>query len=103
MLPLLLLLYVGRLGEAAAPLMPRIEGEIANHLAFVDGALAGRGFLVGEALTGADIQMSFIPQVARAFGQLAPYPNLTDWIGRLQARPAYRRALERGGPYSLAA
>ncbi len=41
MLPLMLNLYVARLGEAAAPLMPRIEGEIANHLAYIDGALKG--------------------------------------------------------------
>ena len=102
MLPLLLQLYVGRLGEAGAPLQPRIDSEIANHLGYVDASLAGRLFLVGEELTGADVQMSFIPEVARAFGRLDAYPNLKAWMERLHARPAWRRALEKGGPYALA-
>jgi glutathione S-transferase len=102
MLPLMLHLYVSRLGEAGAPLQPRIDSEIANHLGFVDRALAGRGFLVGDALTGADIQMSFVGEVAGAFGRRAAYPDLDRWIGALRARPAYRRALERGGPYRYA-
>jgi glutathione S-transferase len=102
MLPLMLQLYVGRLGEAGAPLQPRIDSEIANHLGYVDGRLEGRPFLMGDDLTGADIQMSFVAEVARMFGRLAPCPNLAGWIGRLQARPAYRRALEKGGAYSLA-
>jgi glutathione S-transferase len=102
MLPLMLNLYVARLGEAAAPLMPRIEGEIANHLAYIDGALKGRQFLVGDSLTGADIQMSFVGEVAGAFGKRAQYPNLDAWTKRLHERPAYKKALERGGAYNLA-
>ena len=47
MLPLMLNLYVGRLKEAGAPLQPRIDSEIANHLGYVDGALKGREFFVG--------------------------------------------------------
>lgn len=101
MLPLLLRLYVGRLGEAGAPLHPRIESEIANHLSYVDGALAGRDFFVGDGLTGADIQMSFVAEVAKAHGKLGDYPNLAAWIGRMHARPAWKAALERGGPYGL--
>jgi glutathione S-transferase len=46
--------------------------------------------------------MSFIPEVAGVFGRLEPYPNMTAWIRRLQARPAYRRALDKGGPYAFA-
>jgi glutathione S-transferase len=101
MLPLMLLLYTRRLGEAAAPLMPRIESEIANHLSFVDGSLKDREFLVGDAITGADIQMSFVPEVARAFGKLEAYPNIGRWIDAMHARPAYKAALEKGGPYSM--
>ena len=103
MLPLLLKLYVGRLGEAGAPLQPRIESEIANHLAYVDGALAGRQFFVGDGLTGADIQMSFVAEVAKAHGKLGDYPNLTAWIGRMHARPAWKAALAKSGPYGLGA
>jgi glutathione S-transferase len=102
MLPLMLHLYVSRLGEAGAPLHPRIESEIANHLGFVDRALAGREFLVGDDLTGADVQMSFVAEVAGAYGRRAAYPELDRWIRALQARPAYRAALERGGAYRFA-
>jgi len=102
MLPLMLNLYTTRLGDAAAPLKPRIDGEIANHLAYIDGALKGRQFLVGDALTSADIQMSFVGEVAGAFGKRAEYPNLDAWTKRLHERPAFKKALERGGAYNLA-
>jgi glutathione S-transferase len=100
MLPLMLKLYVGRLGEAGAPLAPRIDGELANHLGFVDASLAGREWLLDSGFSGADVQMSFVGEAARALR--ASYPNLDAWVKRFQARPAYRRALERGGPYALA-
>lgn len=102
MLPLMINMYVMRLGEAGAPLHARIQSEMANHLGYVDQSLAGREFLVGDSLTGADVQMSFVGEVAGAFGQLPNYPNLAAWIGRLHARPAFKAGLEKGGPYSLA-
>jgi glutathione S-transferase len=102
MLPLMLNLYAMRLGDAAAPLMPRIESEIANHLSYIDSSLKGRQFLVGDTLTGADIQMSFVGEMAGAFGKRAQYPNLDAWTKRLHQRPAYKKALERGGTYHLA-
>jgi glutathione S-transferase len=102
MLPLMLNLYAQRLGDAKAPLMPRIEGEIANHLGYVDGALKDRPYLLGNEFSGADIQMSFVGEVAGAFGKRASYPNLDAWVKRLHERAAYKRALERGGPYGLA-
>lgn len=101
MLPLMLKLYVGRLGEAGAPLAPRIDSEIANHIGFVNQSLEGREWLVGATLSGADIQMSFVGEALR--GLRGQYPNIDAWVRRFQARPAYRKALERGGPYSLAA
>lgn len=103
MLPLMLNMYVGRLGEAGAPLHPRIQSEIANHLSYVDQSLAGREYFVGEALTGADIQMSFVPEVAKAMGKLADYPHMAAWIERMHARPAWKTALDKGGPYALGA
>ena len=100
MLPLMLKLYVSRLGEAGAPLKPRIDSELANHLGYVDRMLQGREWLVGDTFSGADVQMSFVGEAAR--GLRASYPALDAWVRRFQQRPAYRRALERGGPYSLA-
>ena len=100
MLPLLLKLYVSRLGDAGAPLAPRIDSELQNHLGYVDRALQGRDWLVGQELSGADVQMSFVGEAAR--GLRADHPALDAWVRRFQQRPAYRRALERGGPYSMA-
>ena len=101
MLPLMLFMYVGRLGEAGAPLHPRIEGEIANHLGYVEGVLAGRDYLMGAELSAADIQMSFVGEVVGAFGRYAAYPNIAAWVKRFQDRPAYRTALAKGGPYNM--
>jgi glutathione S-transferase len=102
MLPFLLKLYVSRLGDAGAPLAPRIESEIGNHLGYVEQSLQGRQWLVGEALSGADIMMSFVGEVAGSRADRSGYPNLDAWVKRFQQRPAYRRALERGGPYAFA-
>jgi glutathione S-transferase len=102
MLPLLLKLYVSRLGEAGAPLSPRIESELANHLGFIDRSLQGKEWLVGDKLSGADIQMSFVGEAASARADRTLYPSLSAWVKRFQARPAYRKALERGGPYVFA-
>ena len=102
MLPLMLNLYVSRLGEGGAPLAPRIESEIANHLGYLDGHLKGRSYLLGDAFTGADIQMSFIGEIAETYGKRAAFPNLDAWVKRLHGRPAYKKALEKGGPYRFA-
>jgi glutathione S-transferase len=100
MLPLMLFMYVGRLGEAGAPLHPRMEGEIANHLGYVEKSLAGKDYLMGE-FSAADVQMSFVGEVVGAFGRTAQYPNIGAWVKRFQNRPAYRKALEKGGAYNM--
>jgi glutathione S-transferase len=102
MLPLLLKLYASRLGEAAAPLSPRIESEISNHLGFIDKSLAGRDYLLGDTLTGADVQLSFVGEIASTRTNRAAYPSIDSWVKRFQARPAYKAAIVRGGPYSFA-
>jgi glutathione S-transferase len=103
MLPLMLFMYTSRLGDAAAPLKPRIESEISNHLGYVERALTDRDWLVGDGLTGADINMSFIGEVTGAFGRLDQYPAIKAWVKRFQARPAYKKALEVGGQYAYGA
>ena len=45
--------------------------------------------------------MSFVGKLAGLYGKWAGYPAMDAWVRRLQARPAYRAALERGGPYAL--
>ena len=101
MLPIMLALYVGRLGEAGAPLQPRIADETANHLGYVEASLASRDWLLGSDLTAADVQMSFVGEIAVIRGRAAQYPNIAAWVARFQARPAYRTALDKGGPYNM--
>lgn len=101
MLPLMLHLYTGMLGEAAAPLRPRIDSEIANHLSYMQNALGGRSFFVGNSLTGADVQLTFVLEAAQSGGVLKDYPGLQKYLASMQARPAYKRAIEKGGPYDL--
>jgi glutathione S-transferase len=103
-LPLLLHMYTTWLGgdAVAEPLKRRIDEEIANHLGYLERALAGREFIVGDGLTGADIQLTFVVEMATLLGQLGSYPNLTAYVARMHGRPAYRRAIARGGPSMLA-
>jgi len=101
MLPIMLMLYCSRLGEAAGPLWPRIQSEIDNHLAYMAGALAEQDYFMGPEVTGPDFMLVFVLEAARAFGQLAKYPNLTAYLTRIHARPAYQAGIEKGGPYSL--
>jgi hypothetical protein len=53
-------------------LHPRIDSEMKNHLGYVDGALKGREFFVGNSLTGADIQMSFVGEMAKCSTSSGP-------------------------------
>ena len=101
MLPLMLALYTSRLGEAAAPLAPRIQSEIANHLGYMDQHLDGKTYFVGDGLTGADINNVFVLEAAASAGRLEAYANLRGYLAKMQARPAYQRGLERGGVYAL--
>lgn len=102
MLPLMLNLYVGKLKDAGVPLHPRIESEIDNHLSYIESALTGQDYLLGDELTAADIQMSFIGEIAGRFGKLEKYPAIAGWVKRFQARPAYHTAVAKGGPYQYA-
>ena len=102
MLPLMITFYTLRLGEAAAPLKDRLDAEIENHLGYVNGALNGRPYLLGDALTGADVQMSFVGEVGRALGRLGGLPDLSGWVDRIHDRAAFKAALEKGGAYNLA-
>ena len=100
MLPLLLALYAGLLGDAAALLQPRIDSEIANNLS-LHRAAGSRGASSSSATDSpaptSRCSSSWRPPGAR----LEPYPSAVAYRDRMHARPAYQRAIERGGPYQL--
>lgn len=100
-LPLMLKMYTGRLPDGGEALQPRINDELNRHLGYLDKALEGVDWLVENTLSGADIQMSFVAEVAPLLYSLEPFPRLAAFRTRLQSRPAYRRALERGGAYAF--
>jgi len=114
--PLLLKLVFDRVESTPAPFFVRpIARAIANkvkedfvlpqirqHLAFLEGELAERAWFAGDDFSAADIQLSFPLEAAAARGGLdGKYPKLSAFLERIHARPAYRRALERGGKYEF--
>ena len=69
---------------------------------FVEAELGDKPFFMGDQLTAADIQMSFPLEAMRLRGEQAlAYPGITAFLARIHARPAYQRALERGGRYDV--
>jgi glutathione S-transferase len=79
-----------------------VQPNIDNQLAFMEAELRDRPWFAGPQFSAADVQMSFPLEAAAMRGGLdARYPRLTDFLARIHSRPAYQRALERGGPYKL--
>ncbi|WKB51258.1 glutathione S-transferase family protein [Eleftheria terrae] len=114
--PLLLKLVFDRIETAPMPffakpvarsIAARAKGmlvmpQIARHLDYMEAELATRPWFAGEQFSAADIQMSFPLEAAAARGGLdARRPRLTDFLARIHAREAYRRALDKGGPFQL--
>lgn len=100
-LPLMLKMYTGRLPDGGEVLQPRIHSELDNHLGFMDRALSDQDWFVGNEFSAADVQLSFVPQVGKLLYGLDKFPNLQSFLDRIHARPAYKRAIERGGPYAF--
>lgn len=97
MTPILLNLYVGRLGEAGAPLHPRITSELDNHFAYMESIIRPSGHFVMDELSAADIMLSFPAQIAMRMERREAYPKLAAFVDALEQRPAYKRAVEKGG------
>jgi glutathione S-transferase len=97
MLPVMLNLYASLLGGESPALCGRIDSELARHIGFIEASQTGRKFLVGHALTGADIQLGFLAEMLSDASLSANYPTIMNWLARMQARPAYQRAVQRGG------
>ncbi len=115
MTPLLFKLVFGRILETPMPFFvkPIARGIVGNvmanfiepglklHLDFMEQSLAERPWFCGADFSGADIMLSFPLEAAALRGGLGDRPNLRSFVERVQARPAYLRALERGGPYAF--
>jgi glutathione S-transferase len=78
-----------------------VASQIELHLEYIDGLLKGRQFVIGDQLTAADIQLTFTLQQARRSKVLEQRPDLLAYVARMEARDAYKRAIEKGGPFTL--
>jgi glutathione S-transferase len=114
--PLLMKLIFGRLARPPMPAILRplaraiangvlrnyIDPQLKTHLDFMEGELGKSTWFAGEEFSAADIQMSFPLEAAQSRGGLdASRPRLFGFLQRIHARPAYQRAIEKGGKYDL--
>ena len=80
-----------------------VEPNLKRQLDFMEGELGKSEWFAGADFSAADIQMSFpLEAAAQRAGLDSSRPNLMAFLKRIHARPAYKKALERGGPYSFA-
>jgi glutathione S-transferase len=114
LMPFLLLRLIFRRIRTQAPFVVRpiakaiagkVEGgfigpNLTRHIAFLDSELAKSTWFAGNELTAADIQMSYAMEAIAARVPDAPQ-RIKDWVARAHERPAFKRALERGGPYEI--
>ncbi len=116
-MPLMILsLIIGRIETAKMPFFVKpiakgiagkvregyLDQNVKRHLDFMESTLEKSTWFAGENLTAADIQMSFALEAAEVRTDLRDgYPKLAEFLERIRARPAYQRALEKGGPYHL--
>lgn len=100
--PIMLKVYGLAAGLAGTEFDQRADAEFTGVLNYIEQSLEGHDYLVGDAFTAADIQVSFIAELARALIGIAAYPNMSAWLQRLHARPAFRASIEKGGEYAYA-
>ncbi len=114
--PLLMSLVFSKVRSAPAPFFVKpvaraiadkvmgsfVSPQIRLHLDFMEAELGKSTWFTGETFGAADIQMSFPIEAAAARGGLdGSRPRLMAFLARIHGRPAYQRALEKGGPYAL--
>jgi len=117
MSPLLMVLVFNRIKTAPMPFFAKpiaraiadktldgfVKPNIQRQLAYMEAELARRDWFCGDNFSAADVMISFPLEIAatRAGLDAQRYPKLSAFLDRSHARPAYQRALERGGPYVL--
>jgi len=90
------------LGAKTGGLSPGLAGftapELTKALSYISDRVADRHFLMGERLTLADIQMSYLLAALRNVRQLEAFPAVAAYLDRLEATPGLTKAIEVGGP-----
>lgn len=99
--PIMLKVYGLASGLKGTEFDRRADQEFALVLGYIEQSLDGT-WLLGDFFSAADIQVSFIAELARALIGIDGYPRMVAWLGRLHDRPAFRAAIEKGGAYAYA-
>lgn len=88
-------------GIANGAMKAFIGPQITTHLDYIEAELGKTAWFAGDSFTAADIQMSFPMEAASSRIGLTDRPNMAAWLARVHARPAYQRAIERGGAFEV--
>ncbi len=113
--PLVMSLVFGKIRSAAMPFFAKpiaraiadkamggfVGPQVEANAAYIESHLAAHAWFAGDDFSAADVQMSFPVEATSARFGLERFPAMAAWLAKVQSRPAYQRALERGGPYRL--
>ena len=99
-LPLMLKLYTSKLPDGGEALKPRINDELTRHLGYIEKSLEGVNWFVGNTFSGADVQLSFIAEIAPMMYTVDKLPNLMAFRNRCHQRPAYQRGIAKTDFYA---
>jgi glutathione S-transferase len=101
--PIMIKVYARAFGLTETPMDSAATIELKTALSYIEKLLDDSEWLIGNMFTAADIQMSFIPELANAIGAFEGHAKIAAWQKRLYARSAFHRSIERGGTYDFAA
>lgn len=116
MAPLLVRFIFGRMRSAPLPFFIKpvvktivgkvdetyLDPELSRHVKFIEDELSAHEWFAGDEFSAADVQMSFPLQALMARGAPGgPHAKIDAFLRKIEARPAYKTALERGGPFDL--
>lgn len=97
-MPVILTLLSPRFGGFSKPMEAFLGGEVTKLLDYANERMTGRDYVVGDAFSGADINLTYVVEIANAGKMLESRPALADYLKRMTARPMYKKAVELGGP-----
>ncbi|HEV3428561.1 MAG TPA: glutathione S-transferase [Paraburkholderia sp.] len=113
--PLLLKLVASRIANAKVPFFVKpitrkiagslesefVDPQLELHFSYIAKELEATGWFADDAFTAADVQMSFPIEAGAKRAGAESKPSIRDYLERIHARPAYQRALARGGEFTL--
>jgi len=100
--PIMIKVYCRAFGLEGSQMDEAASAELGTVLTYLEDQLDNGPFLAGNLFSAADIQMSFIPELAGSIGCKGDFPGIAAWLDRLYARPGFQRSISKGGEYAFA-